>query len=478
MAQKTKQALLQELSGLDVDVVAELGIPDPDKASRDDLIGLIAVETARRAAAEADGDEVVDPADVEVVDDAPGDTTEDEAQSMSLAVIEEREYALQPVHALPSSGEWEALTVIATKLASTPFVPTAYRGQPESVLAAMMYGREIGLGPMQALQKIHMIDGKPAMAADLMLSQMRKGGVVILASESTSERAWINARRKDTGEQAEVEWTIEEARQVPAKERNQQITLAEKGTWKAYPSDMLWARCVGRLARRLGSDLLGGMVYSSEEVADWNDGDFGGGGYDTDTRPQQQQRRGARPATSDGVELRADAPLGWGAISEAMKAIDAGMDWAAWTSQAMVALAGKAKLADLDDTENKDVGIRVANGLAHLTEALAGRDFPPPSRDEIQQAFGFADSIDVRLDGPPEPLDPTEAAAAREDGDQEAADGVSGAADALNDVAEGADEGETGEGDTEPHEEAPIPGSTPEVDPDSLPDFGGGYDRD
>ena len=42
---------------------------------------------------------------------------------------------------------------------------------------------------------------------------------------------------------------------------------------------MLWARCVGRLARRLGSDLLAGMVYTAEELHDLEG--FNGEGYDS-----------------------------------------------------------------------------------------------------------------------------------------------------------------------------------------------------
>lgn len=368
--------------------------------------------------------EVVEGEAVEIVEATPAQAEGlIAAESQAVVIREEREHAAQPpanvLPVLPSRGEWEATMAVAEKIANTPFVPTSYRGQPEAVVAAILYGREIGIGPMQALQKIHMIDGKPALSAELMMAQMRRGGLVVLSSESTRERAFIHARRSDTGEEASVEWTMDEAAQIPTKERGANIMLSQKSTWKSYPADMLWARCVGRLARRLGSDLLGGLTYAAEEVADW----------DSDA-PDAPPARSSRPLTTDGVELRADAPLGWAKINEQLKAIDPAMPWTAWVAQALHALTGFDRLAELDEPTKRDVGIRVANGVAHLAAQLEGREFPPPTRAEVQDAFAWADSVDVRLEGPDEPLDPEEAAERAVDGDEEQ-DDPEAVADAL-----------------------------------------------
>ena len=42
----------------------------------------------------------------------------------------------------PAEVSWK----VAQKIANTPFVPTAFRGKPESVYAAVLYGEELGLG--------------------------------------------------------------------------------------------------------------------------------------------------------------------------------------------------------------------------------------------------------------------------------------------------------------------------------------------
>lgn len=125
-------------------------------------------------------------------------------------------------------------------------------------------------------------------------------------------------------------------------------------------------------------------------------------------------RESARPTTSDGIVIRPDAPLGWAAVSARMKQIDAAMPWAEWVQEALLLLTGESKLSDLSDEERRDTGIRVANGVAHLVEAVEGRDFPPPSRAEVQDAFAQPDAVGVVLSGPEKPLDPDEAAAAKQ----------------------------------------------------------------
>lgn len=406
----------------------------------------------------------------EVVEgEAIEEQVDSETQAQAEIVVREREHPLPAASSLPNPIEWEATMAVARQIANTAFVPTAYRGQPESVVAAILFGREIGIGPMRALQKIHMVDGKPSLAADEMLAQMRRNGLVIVDSESTRERAWIKARRTDTGEEAEVEWTIEEARQIPARERSVNIMLAEKGTWQAYPADMLWARCVGRLARRLGSDLVGGVVYSAEEMQDWDrDDDTGSYGTGSGYSASTQQRKAKAATTTDGIEMRADAPRGgWPGISKALETIDAGLDWKAWISQAVYvhSRGEQTTVKALDEQGRVDVGIRVANGIAHLLAALAGRDFPPPTRAEIQAAFAHPDSLGVTLPGPEGPLDPTEAAAlAHAALDSEAAE----AAGAATGTTETGSEAPAG-GTQRPKAQKPVERDNVDAEVDDIP---------
>ena len=47
-------------------------------------------------------------------------------------------------------------------LANSSMVPKAYQGKPQDILVCVQWGYEMGLAPMQALQNIAVINGKPS----------------------------------------------------------------------------------------------------------------------------------------------------------------------------------------------------------------------------------------------------------------------------------------------------------------------------
>lgn len=58
----------------------------------------------------------------------------------------------------------------ADVLAKTSFVPKDMRGNPGDVFAAIQMGAELGIAPLQALQGIAVINGRPSVWGDLMLA--------------------------------------------------------------------------------------------------------------------------------------------------------------------------------------------------------------------------------------------------------------------------------------------------------------------
>ena len=84
----------------------------------------------------------------------------------------------------PAEVNWKT----AQKIANTPFVPSAFRGKPEAVFAAILYGAELGIGPMQSLNCIHVIEGKPSMAPELMRALVAKAGHRIDVKLSSNDR--------------------------------------------------------------------------------------------------------------------------------------------------------------------------------------------------------------------------------------------------------------------------------------------------
>lgn len=148
---------------------------------------------------------------------------------------------------------------LAAKISDTDFVPKAFRKKPEAVMAALLTGRELGLGPMTALQRIHVIEGKAGLDAQGMRALALSHGHDLWIIESTPEKCTVGGRRRGSEHEQTVTWTIQEARTAG---------LAGKGNWKGYPRQMLQARATAEMCRLIAADALGGMAYSSEELED------------------------------------------------------------------------------------------------------------------------------------------------------------------------------------------------------------------
>jgi hypothetical protein len=163
----------------------------------------------------------------------------------------------------PAEVSWKT----SQRIANTAFVPTAFRGKPESVFAAVLYGEELGLGPMQSLNSIHVIEGKPSMAPELMRALVFKAGHRIDVKVCMNDEVILYGRRADSGSEATVKWTMKDA---------QNAGLAGRGAWKTYPRAMLLARATSELCRMLFADVVAGLSYTPEEAAsiagsDWEE---------------------------------------------------------------------------------------------------------------------------------------------------------------------------------------------------------------
>jgi hypothetical protein len=154
---------------------------------------------------------------------------------------------------------------LAEYIASTEFVPKAYRDQPAAVAAAILAGREMGIGPMTALQHLYVVEGRPAMSAQLMRALVMSAGHTLRVVESTSARCTVTGRRRgESTDREPVTWSGEEVRRAG---------LASRTTWQRYPRQMLLARATAELCRVVFPDVLGGMSYAVEEAADMPDDD-------------------------------------------------------------------------------------------------------------------------------------------------------------------------------------------------------------
>lgn len=173
--------------------------------------------------------------------------------SNALAKVESNQLARSVSDELDT---WERMREQAKALVESGFLPRAVN-TPEKALAIMQTGKELGLGPMQALRSIHIIEGKPTMSADLIagLALQRVPGMVLRVAESTDAKCVVKAARSGQ-ELTTFTFTIQDA---------QRAGLVNKDNWKKYPRQMLRARCITEAARAIAPDAVVG-IYDPDEL--------------------------------------------------------------------------------------------------------------------------------------------------------------------------------------------------------------------
>ena len=144
----------------------------------------------------------------------------------------------------------------ARAVVDTEFVPRTLRGNLPATYACLLAGRELGLGPMEALRKIHMIDGRPSMSAEAMVGLAHREGHSI-TGELTPDSATVTGKRADNDDQMTVTWTLEMAKEAG---------LVGKDNWKRYPQAMLWARAASQLCRMLFPDVFTTVAHTPDEM--------------------------------------------------------------------------------------------------------------------------------------------------------------------------------------------------------------------
>lgn len=171
------------------------------------------------------------------------------------------------------AAEWDMIRVQADHLARSKVVPKQYRGEPDDIIAAALYGRELGFGIATSLNLIDVIEGNPEINAEGKLSLIRARRHSVQGYVNEDEARLIGVRA-DNGDTMEVVFTYEEAQRIKVSSwsgpqnnrRKVESSLTDKDNWRNFRQDMLWARAVSRLGRRLFGDVLQGFSYDRDEI--------------------------------------------------------------------------------------------------------------------------------------------------------------------------------------------------------------------
>ena len=166
----------------------------------------------------------------------------------------------QPARALdigPKTFD-QALT-FANYLADSDLVPKDFNGRPGNCLIAIQWGSELGLKPLQAMQNLAIINGRPSLWGDAVIALVRASPLCEYVIESDAGNAsTCTVKRRGEPEQSRT-FSDDDARKAGL--------LGKSGPWTQYPKRMRQMRARAFALRDVFPDVLRGLPVA-EEVMD------------------------------------------------------------------------------------------------------------------------------------------------------------------------------------------------------------------
>jgi hypothetical protein len=225
---------------------------------------------------------------------------------------------------------------LAEKIAASRLFPVA---NATEAFALMMLCQSKGLHPMTAVERYHIIEGRPSMRADAIQAEFQRlGGKIEIVRADAEEARAIFSHHTHQPKPIEQFVTL-------ADFKASGLTNGKEGmkkNWRQSPGDMLWARLVTKTIRKIYPGIVAG-IYSTEEVQDMAD--------DAEPRTVQGQ-----------IQRQAETAL----------ALEQGPVYAG------------PQPGEIDRRDYKHVA---ADAVAKVTEELQGSSLSPPTLPELHRAI-------------------------------------------------------------------------------------------
>jgi RecT family len=135
---------------------------------------------------------------------------------------------------------------------------------PEKCMVAILRGLEVGLSPMQAVDKIAVVNGRPTIWGDGAMALVRASGLCEFVKEridgdGDGRIAVCETKRRGEADTVRRTFSVSEAKEAGL--------WNKQGPWKQFPARMLQMRARAFALRDLYADVLGGL-YLREEIED------------------------------------------------------------------------------------------------------------------------------------------------------------------------------------------------------------------
>jgi hypothetical protein len=181
-----------------------------------------------------------------------------------VATIEPR--AERPLPSISAGGQVRAIIPqtfdevyrIAKAISISGMAPKDFQ-EPEKIMVAIMHGAEVGLPPMQALQSIAVINGRPSIWGDGALGLVRGSGILEWIEETTEGTVAIcRVKRKGEPKPIERNFSDEDAKAAGL--------LNKSGPWTQYRARMRQMRARSWALRDGFADVLRGLNIAEEAM--------------------------------------------------------------------------------------------------------------------------------------------------------------------------------------------------------------------
>ncbi|MBQ1761915.1 MAG: hypothetical protein IIZ92_03325 [Aquincola sp.] len=170
----------------------------------------------------------------------------------ALATKQARQFDLSP-------QTFEQALTFCDYLAESDLVPKDFKGKPANCLIAIQWGAELGLKPLQALQNLAIINGRPALWGDAVIALVRGSGLCEYVVETDEgDTAYCKVKRRGEPERVRT-FSMKDAEAAGLK--------GKTGPWMQYPKRMRQMRARAFALRDVFPDVLRGLSVA-EEVMD------------------------------------------------------------------------------------------------------------------------------------------------------------------------------------------------------------------
>ncbi len=282
---------------------------------------------------------------------------------------------------------------LASWFASSESVPPAYRNKPADCFVAIQMGLEVGLAPMQAIQNIAMINGRPSIFGDAMIglcwqSPLCEDIMERLEGSGDNRVAICVAKRRGASTPIERRFSVADAKRAKLWQENPTVTRHSKGggtyetdagPWYSYPERMLQMRARSWSLRDAFPDVLRGLA-STEEMQDTFSGTTIDGTATAVMSDAPAVQTPAQPATEAAENGAADdSPAKWKAgLEVALKGVATQDDLNALINRETFT-AWRAKATPPQET---DIARMIATRRAELMAAAVAKPAEPAAPEK------------------------------------------------------------------------------------------------